>query len=133
MSEFEHKALDINEITKVAFIAMSKKLFYFRRHAVLHVLKQGYTPISQYGIFDFWLLDTINRDTIRRGNNTLLNKADELWVFGPISDGVLAEIKLIKDKKPIKYFRIINDTDIEEIPKNEVEFEEGLKKFASEL
>jgi len=62
-------------------------------------------------------------------------RADELWVFGPVSDGVLAEIKLAKRLgKPIKYFKIINSKEIKEISKEEVEFEgKELEKFRNSL
>lgn len=135
-NEFKHRALGINlnKKTKVIFIAVSKHSFYFRRHAVKFVLEQGYTPISQFGIFDFFITDTVDRDLVRRANNNLIRISDELWIFGPISDGVLAEIKLAKKQnKPIKYFQIVNSKDIKKISKKEVEFEEDLDKFSKEL
>jgi len=128
--EFKHRALGLNDKTKIIFIGMSKHYFYFRRHAVKYILEQGYTPISQYGIFDYFLMDSVDRNLIRRGNNNLMRISDEFWIFGPISDGVLAEIKLMKEAgKPIKYFKIIKSKDIIEIPKTEVEFEDDLKKY----
>jgi hypothetical protein len=81
-NEFSHRALNQTQKTKVIFIAMSKHFFYFRRHCVKYVLEQGHTPISQFGIFDYFLLDTVNRDLIRKANNNLLRISDELWVFG---------------------------------------------------
>ena len=113
---------------------MSKHLFYFRRHAVKFVLEQGFTPISQFGIFDYYITDGVDRDLVRQANNNLVRVSDELWVFGPISDGILAEIKSVKNmNKPIKYFKVINSKDIKEISKQEVEFEEDLGKFSDEL
>jgi len=132
--KFEHRALNLNEKTKIVFIAMSKYSFYFRRHAVKFVLEQGYAPISQFGIFDYFITDAVDRDLVRKANNNLIRISDELWIFGPISDGILAEIKLVKQwGKPIKYFKIINSKETKEIPKNEVEFEKGLEKFSNEL
>ena len=132
--KFEHRALNLNEKTKIVFIAMSKYSFYFRRHAVKFVLEQGYAPISQFGIFDYFITDAVDRDLVRKANNNLIRISDELWVFGPISDGILAEIKLVKQwGKPIKYFKIINDKGTKGISKDEVEFEEDLEKFSKEL
>jgi hypothetical protein len=55
-------------------------------------------------------------------------------VFGSISDGVLAEIKLAKQlNKPIRYFRIMKSKEIEEISKEDAEFEEGLEVYRDEL
>ena len=133
-SDFFHPALALTQKNKIIFIAMSKHMFYFRRHAVKYVVEQGYTPISQYGTFDYFLLDTVDRDLIRNANNNLLRISDELWVFGPVSDGVLAEIKLVKEaRKPVRYFKIIGSKDIEEISKDEVEFENNLEKYKNEL
>lgn len=76
-------------------------------------------------LFEYFMLDTVERDIVRNANNRLIEKADELWVFGPVSDGVLAEIKLAeKENKPVKYFSIIKSSVIKEISPNKVEFEE---------
>lgn len=131
---FSHPALNLNANKKNVYIGLSKHYFYFGRHAVKFVLEQGYVPISPYGIFDYFLLDTISRDVIRNANNNLLKISNEFWVFGPISDGVLAEIKLAKSlNKPIRYFKIINSKEVKEISKNEVEFEESLMEYKDEL
>jgi len=130
MKKFSHRALNLNKKTKVVYIAMSKHSFFFRRHAVKHVLEQGHTPISQYGIVDYFLLDTVDRDLVRRANNNFIRISDEMWVFGPVSDGVLAEILLVKKaNKPIKYFKIVDSKDAKEIKVGEIEFEKGLENF----
>ena len=131
---FKHKSLDLNKKTKIVFIAMSKNSFYFRRHAVKFVLKKGLTPISQFGIFDYFLNDAVSRNLVRQANNNLIGVSDELWVFGPLSDGVIAEVKMFKKtKKPIRYFRIVSGKAIKAINKKEVEFEKGLAKFSKEI
>jgi hypothetical protein len=64
----------------------------------------------------------------------LVLKAEEVWIFGPVSDGVLNEIRLAKkNNKPIRYFAIIDSKKISEIQGNEVEFEGGLEKYRNEL
>lgn len=80
-------------------------------------------------------MDAIDRDLVRRANNNLIRISDEMRVFGPISDGVLAEVKLVKEMdKPIKYFKIIkSSTGIQEIPKDEIEMEDDVKEFRNEL
>jgi len=80
------------------------------------------------------MLDTVERNALRETNNTYIIKADEIWVFGPVSDGVLAEIILAKKmNKPIRYFKIINSKHVKEITKNEVEFEDNLEIHRNEL
>jgi len=109
---------------KSVYPALSKKLFYFRMHISNYVLKKNCVPLNPFMIFEYFLLDTVDRDIIYKANHALVTKADELWVFGQISDGVLAEIKLAeKLKKPIRYFEIIGSKKIKEISKTKAEFE----------
>jgi hypothetical protein len=118
---------------KIVYTAISKKLSYFKMHISKFVLEKGFIPLNSYMLWEYFMLDTVERDKIRQANNTLVEKADELWVFGNISDGVLAEIKLAKaNNKPIKYFSVIDNKEIKEISKNEVEFEEGLENISKE-
>ena len=78
------------------------------------------------------MLDTVERDVVRDANNSILRKADEVWVFGRISDGVLAEIRIAKKTgKPVRYYSA--GKVIREISKESAEFEDGLEKFAGEL
>jgi hypothetical protein len=80
------------------------------------------------------MLDTVDRDLVRAANNSLVKRIDEIWVFGQISNGVLAEIILAKKRnKPVRYFDIIKSKDIVEITKEQVVFEEDLEKYRSEL
>jgi len=85
------------------YTAMSKHYFYFKRHISKFVLENG--AINPFMLFGYFLLDTVERDKIRDANNNIVKRVDELWVFGPISNGVLAEIRIAKKEgKPIKYF-----------------------------
>jgi|SRR3989344_5528116 len=122
------------ENMKLVYTAHSKHYFYFRQHISKFVLEQFAIPLNPFMIFDYFMLDTVERDTIRNANNNLVTKADETWVFGPISDGVLAEIKLAKqENKIVKYYSILKSKEIKEISKEEVEFEEDLEKYRLEL
>ncbi len=127
---FQHNALNLKENKNLVYTAMSKHLFYFRMFVSKYVLEQQKVPLNPFMIFDYFLLDSINRDFVVEGNNNLITRADELWVFGPISNGVLAEILLGKEKeKPIKYFKIEKPHKIVEIKKEEAEFEDEIKQF----
>lgn len=75
-------------------------------------------------IFDYFLLDTVPRNIVYKANSKLVEIADELWVFGEISDGVQAEItQARKIKKPIKFFTILNSREIIQIKEREAELE----------
>jgi len=120
---------NIMQIEKMELVypAHSKHNFYFRQHISKYVLEQGYVPLNPFMIFEYFMLDTVDRDLIRNANNNLVRRADQLWVFGEISDGVLAEIKLAKElEKPIRYFLIVKSREIREISENEVQFDGGL-------
>ena len=78
-------------------------------------------------LFGYFLNDLVDRDEIRKANNYLIARVDELWVFGPISDGVLPEIMLAKKMSmPTRYFSIVNSSEIKEITESEIEYEHGV-------
>ena len=109
---------------KIVYTAISKKLFYFRMHISKFVLEQNCIPLNPYMLWEYFMLDALDRDKIREANNALVEKAEELWVFGEISDGVMAEIKLAKEKqKPIRYFTVIDSKKIKEISKEDAKLE----------
>ncbi len=131
---FKHKSQQLNKGKNLVYTAMSKHLFYFRSYISKFVIENGGVPLNPFMIFDYFLLDTVDRNLVREGNNNLVKRADELWVFGAVSDGVLAEIELAKSlKKNIRYFKIIKSKDIVEIEKNEVDMEEETEKFFDKL
>lgn len=126
--------LDLKKNKDFVYTAMSKHFFYYRMHISKFVLKQSKVPLNPFMIFDYFLLDSVDRNLVREGNNNLLIKCDELWVFGPVSDGVLAEIKIAKDlKKPIRYFKIEGSCKIICVSKEDVEMENEVLDFKSEL
>ena len=128
MNKFDHRAMHLRDDKKVVFTAMSKKLFYMRFLISKFVIEQGAVPINPFTSFDYFMIDSIERDEIRSANNVLVSRSDELWVFGPISDGVLAEILQTKHiGKPVRYFATKNDKDIIEITKSDVVLEEDVK------
>lgn len=134
MPDFNHKALNLKENKSLVYTAMSKHFFYYRMHISKYVIEQHKVPLNPFMIFEYFMLDSVDRDLIREGNNNLVMRSDELWVFGPVSNGVLAEIKIAKEiNKPIKYFKIEKPYKIICISKEEVEMEDEVKGFKSEL
>jgi hypothetical protein len=124
-SRFQSSALNLTEKNDIVYVAFSKHQFYLRAHISSFVLHQGQTPVSPFMNFDYNLSDLIDRDYIRVANNTLLHKCDELWVFGPVSDGVLVEIHLARKLgKPVRYFRITRAQRFEEVAASDVELED---------
>lgn len=131
---FDHVALSQTKDKLLVYTAMSKHLFYYRMHVSKFVIENGAVPLNPFMIYEYFLLDTVDRDQVRAGNNTIVRKCDEMWVFGAVSNGVLAEIKIAKaNNKPIKYFRIAKPHAIIPCEKNEVEMEKDVEEFRNEL
>ncbi|MDD4989903.1 MAG: hypothetical protein PHW31_01175 [Candidatus Pacebacteria bacterium] len=135
MTNFNHIALGLQKERKLVYTAMSKHFFYFRFFISQFAVKQGVVPLNPFLLWDYFLLDTVERDEIREANNNLVARADETWVFGPVSNGVLAEIKIAQEgKKPVKFFKIEKPNKIIPIfSKDEIEMEDDVKDFKNEI
>ncbi|MBI3831276.1 MAG: hypothetical protein HY291_17285 [Planctomycetes bacterium] len=131
MGEFEHVANDLQQERKVVFTAQSCKNFHQRMLICKHAFEQGAVPVNPFNLFGYFLYELVDRDLVRGGNNNLLKRCDELWVYGEISDGVLAEIHMFnKSGKPVRFFDISNLPDeVKEIPKNDIVFEDDVKQY----
>ncbi len=131
---FNHDALQLTDDKNLVYTAMSKNLFYYRMFVSKFVIEKHGVPLNPFMIFDYFLLDVVDRDLVREGNNNLVKRADELWVFGPVSNGVLAEIKIAQSlKKPIHYFKIEKPHNIVPISVDDVEMEEEVADFRNDL
>ena len=128
MIQQPHRALAIKPADTVVFTAMSKKYFYMRFFVTKFALEQGVVPINPFTSFDYFLLDAVERDTVRRANNTLVARADELWVFGDIADGVRAEIvQAWQRHKTVRFFAFCNDKYIHEVTIDDLVYEDGVE------
>ncbi len=131
---FIHIAKNLSERKKVIFTAQSCKNFHLRMLICKHAFEQGVIPVNPFNTFGYYLYELVDRNLVRNGNNNLMERCDELWVYGEISDGVLAEIQMFKKwKRPIKFFDISNPKNINEISVNELVFEDNVKNYANIL
>lgn len=131
---FEHRALGLTNYKPLIYTAMSKHLFYFRMQISTFVFKNGGVPLNPFMISEYFMNDAVERDIIREANNSIVAAAKEIWVFGAVSNGVLAEIKLAKaQNKPIRYFEIIKSLDIKEITRETVVMEDEVAQFRNDL
>lgn len=110
---------------RTVFTAQSKAFFYCRDAVCEFAFKQGVLPLNPFRVFGYFLGDRVDRDRIRQGNNQLVTMAEELWVFGPVSDGVLFEIVRARSlRKPVRFFGISSKPDeIAPIAPADVRFE----------
>lgn len=134
MATFDHPSIHLNKMRPLVYTAMSKHLFYSRMFISKFVIDQGGVPLNPFMIYDYFLLDTVDRDAVREGNNTLVRRADQVWVFGPISNGVVAEIKLARElHKSVRYFVIETPHAIVESSATEIPLEDEVAAFHSEI
>jgi len=104
-AKFTHPELDERRKSKLVFASYTKKLFYLRFQISGFILLADATPFNPYMNFEYNLSGTVDKKLIRVGNNTMVEKSDELWVFGPVSDGVLVEVFMAKRRgMPIRFF-----------------------------
>ncbi|HUW24715.1 MAG TPA: hypothetical protein VMW04_03760 [Patescibacteria group bacterium] len=124
--EFKHDSLKFREKNKIVFTSFSKRNFFLRFQVSAFVLTNNGVPISPFMNFDYNLSGLVDKTLIRIANNTMIKKADELWVFGEVSDGVLVEIFMAKRlRKPVRYFLLSEEaSQIKEISEPEVRLEE---------
>ena len=126
--------MELTQDKKLVYTAMSKHLFYMRMQISKFVYDNGGVPLNPFMISGYFLADSVPRDVIREANNVIVKRSDEIWVFGPVSDGVLAEVKLCKSQgKPVRFFEVIKSKEIKEISKDQVQFEDKVKQFKGEI
>lgn len=105
--DFKHVAKNLQEKNKIVFTAQSCKNFHQRMLICRHVFEEGNVPVNPFNAFGYFLYELVDRDVVRNGNTNLMKKCDELWVYGEISNGVLAEIEMFQElKRPIRFFDI---------------------------
>jgi len=101
-----------------------------------YVLDKNYISLNPFNNWEYFMDDMVNRDLVVRGNNNLILLADEIWTFGPIADGVFAEIKLANSLgKSVHYYSVGKKIeDIHRLRNDELIFEEELlQKFDRDI
>ena len=94
---------------KLVYAAMSNRNFYWRSHIQKFILDSGMIPVSPFMLFDYYLLHTVPKETVREAFNNLIVKSDEMWVFGTMSLGVKVQVGIAKRlKKPLRFYDIID-------------------------
>jgi hypothetical protein len=121
------------EARPLVFTAQSKRFFYCREAVCEFAFAHGVIPINPFMAFGFFLGERTDRDAIRRANHALVQRCDELWVFGrDLADGVLKEITLAaKAEKRIRFFSIDDRPErIEELHIESLRFEDEVRNKA---
>jgi hypothetical protein len=127
--------MSLFEPQKAVFTAMSKRSFYLRENTIKYVLEQGYTPLCAFMMFSYFLLDTVERDALIKANNELIRRSDELWVFGPVSTGVVEEIVFAKklDQRVLYLSENKETRSFDRVSSGQVEFEPDVLNYTLPL
>ena len=65
----------------------------------------GAVPVNPWMLGGYFLYGLADKDLVRAANNNLLMRSDELWVFGPTSDGVDVEVAWAEaNGVPVRWF-----------------------------
>lgn len=92
---------------QLIYCAISNRNFYWRQHITKFVLDEGGVPISPFMLFDYYLLHTVPKETVREAFNNLIVRCDQMWVFGNLSLGVKVQIGIAKRlRKPLRFYDI---------------------------
>lgn len=119
-SDFTHPELNCDLNSPIIFASYTKKLFYLRFQISAYILQKGGVPFNPYMNFEYNLSGTVDKRLVRISNNTMIQKSDEIWVFGPVSDGVLVEIFMAKKQhKKVRFF--LPDEKIEKFEEISIE------------
>ena len=68
-------------------MAISKFFFCYRVLISKYVLEHGCLPLNPFLNFDFGFFGLIPKDAVLTANHNAIRIADELWMFGPVSEG----------------------------------------------
>jgi hypothetical protein len=103
-----HPAADQTERLPVVFTAHAAETAYLREKICASVLRAGAIPVNPFMALGYFLYDLVPKDMVRRANNNLVMRCDELWIFGPpYSDGVHFEVDLARSLgMPIRSFTL---------------------------
>lgn len=120
----------------IIYTAYSKHFYFAKMLISSFVLNQQCIPLNPFTNWAYFMDDMVNRDLVVRANNNLILLADEIWTFGPIADGVFAEVKLANTLgKPVRHFSVgKKPEDIYSLTTDQLVFEdELLEKYDKEL
>lgn len=110
---------------KMVYVTHSKSWFYAKEVVVQFAVKQGVAAVNPFMNYGFYLNEMVKKDEIVECCHQLIRTADELWVFGPVSEAILTDIAVaVMEGKEIRFFSISDQiSEIHELHMDDVVFE----------
>jgi hypothetical protein len=120
-SPAEQAELTLRRPKQLIYCALSNRYFFWRQHITKFVLDEGHVPLVPFMMFDYYLLHTVPKETVREAINNLIVRSDEMWVFGATTLGVKVQVGIAKRlRKPVRFW------DIADLPYRVVSVPESL-------
>jgi len=121
---------DLFSNKKIIYTAQSKHFYYAKMFICKYTIEQDAVPLNPFNIWSYFMNDTVDRDSVQSGNNNIIRISDEVWVFGPIANGVYNEIIYAQFlNKPLKFFSLGSSLEcIKPIEISQLLFEECVSK-----
>lgn len=105
----KHPATTLFERRPLVFTAHAAETAYLRERICAFVLQAGAIPLNPWMVGGYFLYGLVDKDDVRRANNNLLMRSDEMWVFGPVSNGVEVEVAWArKATLPVRWFDLVH-------------------------
>lgn len=106
-----HPASGLFDRRPLVFTAHSAETAYLRERICAYVLDRDAVPVNPWMVGGYFLYGLVDKDAVRRANNNLLMRSDELWVFTaegePVADGIQVEIDwAVAAGTPVKRFLV---------------------------
>lgn len=102
-----HPAEALFDRHPLVFTAHAAESAYLRERICAFVLDRDAVPVNPWMLGGYFLYGLVDKDRVRRANNNLLMRCDELWVFGPSSDGVDVEAAWAEGAGlPVRWFAL---------------------------
>lgn len=110
---------------KMVYATHSKSWFYAKEVVIQFAVKQGVAAVNPFMNYGFYLNEMVKKDEIVECCHQLIRTADELWVFGPVSEAILTDIAVaVMEGKEIRFFSISDQiAEIHELHMDDVVFE----------
>ncbi len=95
---------------KLIFCSHSRHFMHASLLICKYVIDKECVPINSFTNFGYFLYELVPRHDIAESINNIINRCDEQWVFGPITEGVRMEINMCRQMgKPIRFFQILEN------------------------
>lgn len=110
---------------KFVYATHSRNWFYVREAVTQFAVEQGAAVVNPFMNYGFYLNGAVKKDEVDECCHQLIRSADELWVFGPISEAILTDIVVaVMEGKNIRFFSVSErSSEIHELREEDISFE----------